>query len=1289
MKKVLVAFAVTAIFFSSLGWAEDFDYPKPDYSEGIIDRDQAVKRAADVTAEKYPDADQVVVDRAFHVKYKEDGTHVQWHDEYRKVLTEKGRRANGTLSTYFTIPYQRGLQDCNVPLLEIIRPDGTVVPIDVKANSKLMINPGSMSANIYNPNSKVLRVNVPGLKVGDTLHYVMFDRIVQPRIRNTFCDWLGFESTDPILHATAEIRGPRNKPLKSIAIKDRIKGTLKADKPRTKGGEIIYRWEAQDIPQIFPEPDMPATHMVAQRLLVSTAPDWESISRWYWKISEPHYEPSAELKAKVAELTEGIDNPQVKINTLFRWVSQEIRYMGITAEAEAPGYEPHDVKDTFAQKHGVCRDKAALLVVMLRQAGLEGYPVLIHNGDKKDPEVPMPYFNHAIVGVRMGDGEFQLMDPTDESTRKLLPSYLNNKSFLVATPQGEPLRTSRIVPAEKNMMKIRVSGQVDEKGHLRAEAMLTFDGINDNIYRGYFSRLKPEQRRRYFEGAVKAAAPGAKLTGLNIIPENMLDTSKRLSVLIRFEAEDVLIRGSDKIMLPLPSLGHRVGMVNFILGKTGLEKRQYPLKTGIACGVQESISIQVDPSLGKVIAIPAGSPVDNDYLSWNMNVTHIGGALRGEGDFRLKAVEFSPEQYLVLKGTLKKIEVDRRKMPIFSTATDTENEVVSAPKASADVMVLNSDVLYDVSGDAGTWSETRTVRMRVLTYGGKKQFSEIKIDYNPESEKVELVKAVVYDADGKARQISDKEINVMDAPSARTAPRYPTPKVFVASLPGVEIGSTIEYQYRITRQDQPFFHFREPLQSFDPIVRKTVRLKGDADRFIRQVLNTAAAVKKLEDDNATLGWKIDKSRALQREDMLPPRWTFVPTVAAAAKDWKTYFTQDVYRALSKAAENQTKAAAKARELTEGRQTPDKVRLIRDFVATDIRAAGPDLTEMSLKNITPADKVLADGYGNTSDRAVLLHAMLKAIGLEPRYVLTGGASRVDSIQKTLLSVPDPDMFSKVLVQVNVDDQPVLLNDTSQYAVLGSVKHADRLGWALPDGKPAPIRPADGKQTLEDISYSVEVLEDGSAEITRRRRLYGSLYESMKRTFREMTPELRRRHHQELVAEVSQSATPKGQLETNFSGYPALEEFTVTVDRFAIRDGKYLYFQLPESLENLFWLRSAERDSPLYLSSPERINLAVEVKYPEGYSPVVTPAAVSWEDLGGRVHLDTTRMDKNGKLTVLASVRLDAAKVTPGQYKDLFELDRKLSHGSTRTILLEKTAPAAESGSGDTAKANQAD
>ena len=42
-------------------------------------------------------------------------------------------------------------------------------------------------------------------------------------------------------------------------------------------------------------------------------------------------------------------------------------------ELNAPGYEPHDADYTFSNLGGVCRDKAALLVTMFREAGIDAF----------------------------------------------------------------------------------------------------------------------------------------------------------------------------------------------------------------------------------------------------------------------------------------------------------------------------------------------------------------------------------------------------------------------------------------------------------------------------------------------------------------------------------------------------------------------------------------------------------------------------------------------------------------------------------------------------------------------------------------------------------------------------------------------------------------------------------------------------------------------------------------------------------------------------------------------------
>ena len=145
---------------------------------------------------------------------------------------------------------------------------------------------------------------------------------------------------------------------------------------------------------------------------------------------------------------------------------------------------------------------------MLRKAGLNAYPVLINVGAKRDPEVPDPDFNHAIVSVELKKGEYLLMDPTDENTRDLLPSYDCDRSYLVCRPEGESLRISPVQPPEEHMMRVKTTGILTAAGSLEAKSELYFDGVNDDEYRNAFAHMKPDDQRRFFERNLKRADAG-------------------------------------------------------------------------------------------------------------------------------------------------------------------------------------------------------------------------------------------------------------------------------------------------------------------------------------------------------------------------------------------------------------------------------------------------------------------------------------------------------------------------------------------------------------------------------------------------------------------------------------------------------------------------------------------------------------------------------------------------------------------------------------------------------------
>ncbi|MEE9367853.1 MAG: DUF3857 domain-containing protein [Pontiella sp.] len=1220
-----------------------------------------VEQAIQATAEKYPDSDDVLIDDYTQVQYQADGTSETWADTAIKILTEKGKRDNRTLTLSFNTSYGTN----SFAKVEVIKPDGTAVTVDIQAQSKVMVDPSQMSANIYNPNSKLMRLSVPGLEIGDTLRYIAHQVDFKAVVPDTWSDYQVFQHTSPIERATYQVIAPKERPLVKIAHKAEIPGTVSFNELKSEqSSEIVYTWNISDVPRMFEEPNMPSSYTVVQRLLVSTMPKWEDLSKWYWELCLPRLEATTpEMEAMAKELVADSTNTTEKIKAIFNFVSQDIRYMGITTEEEAPGYEPHDVSVTFSNRYGVCRDKAALLASMLRIVDLEAFPVIIMAGPKKDEEVPQAFFNHAVTAVLDENGEYILMDSTDENTKDIFPSYLQNMSYIVARPEGETLLTSPIIPAEDNLLKITSTASLDKAGNLKAESTLIFDGINDTAYRGYFSKIKPEERRRFFEGHIKKSMPTAKLKSFTILPKELRDTTQPLTVKLKYLADNLLIEGGDYKMLNLPKLGSTLGYANFLLGQTGLEERKYPLYTRMTAGVRETLQLKVPDHIGTII-IPEYQKIESDQITLKMELAQANGMLSSTNTFLLNTVEFTPSEYLALKKDLKEIEYNLRKKLILDRPIPGSN-------IESDIRILETETSI-VLDDISHWTETSRTRVEILTYAGKKSNSEIKLSYNPDWQTIELTKTMVTHPDGSVKEISAEEINIMDSSWVASAPRYPTEKILVANMPGVEIGSILEYEYRSTVSGKPFFSTIRTFNGHEPIDRKTLTITAPESLKLN-ILNTGID----ETRTATNGmisyvWKAENQPAVKKEESLPAWWTFNPTVFISSSDWQSY-SKNVRGHLLAATAEQPATEELATQLTaELSSASEKVVAVRDWVAKNLRPAGPGFTSLPLSAITPADQILEERYGNNSDRMVVLYSLLKVAKFNPEFILSGGLSQIPEEAEPQLAIPSRTAFTTVLVKVEVEGKTIYLNGSSHYAELGTSSYDHRVMLSLNKGTIGTIDVAPDKDDQSHVVIEMNIAADGEAGLTQTATMQGTSFTGFHQNYAEITPEKRRRHFLEIVSGFSQSAKAASELITDFSSYPGKMEYSIVVNRYAVQDGEYLYFVVPGGLGNLLNFRSSERTLPLAWNNDLDTIIEYNIVLPDGYEPAILPKSFSWQapNGAGMIEVAVVYSERANAIRMVQMADLKPALIQADDFPVIIDASRKLAHPDMRTVLLKK-------------------
>ena len=224
------------------------------------------------------------------------------------------------------------------------------------------------------------------------------DRFVPP-MRGHFYEIVNFYDTIPVEERTYTALLPKDKPVQYEVYNGEVTSSI-----HFEDGKVAYTWTKKDITPYKSEPNMVAPSDVFTKLLVSTSPDWFAKSIWFHGVNEDFgsFDVTPEVQAKVDELLEGVTDDEEKVSILTHWCADFIRYSGISM-GEGEGFTLHTGEMTFSDRCGVCKDKAGMLITMLRAAGFESYAAMTMAGSRID-YIPADQFNHSVTLIKLRDG---------------------------------------------------------------------------------------------------------------------------------------------------------------------------------------------------------------------------------------------------------------------------------------------------------------------------------------------------------------------------------------------------------------------------------------------------------------------------------------------------------------------------------------------------------------------------------------------------------------------------------------------------------------------------------------------------------------------------------------------------------------------------------------------------------------------------------------------------------------------------------------------------------------------
>jgi hypothetical protein len=393
---------------------------------------------------------------------------------------------------------------------------------------------------------------------------------------------------------------------------------------------------------------------------------WDGIAGWDWELVRDRIKPTPEVEQMARDLTADLQDPDAKTRRLYEFVQQKVDYVQIYLGIG--GWQPHSSGDVLRHRYGDCKDKATLLIALLRSVGVRGYPVLIMTRDYRliDRDSPSPSFNHQIVAVPRDDG-YLFLDPTPEDTPYGdLPWMDQGVPALVVKEDGRgELVTTPLFPPEKNRRHIRVVAHLKPTGDLEGTYEIQAWGVRRELLSDILA-AKPSEREDAIADLMSWFCPGAVLQGQEVkVPP---DPQAPATAAIRFTVPRFTIRAGPREVIS-PYLVRFKGLTDV----ASYPKRHHPVLFWSLRSDTTEIRLHLPP--GRTVKkVPADRSLNGPGLSAS---THF------------ELVREQDHQVLVVR---RSVTVSRREIPVEDYPA-LRSFVSSLVEEEANALTLESEAI--------------------------------------------------------------------------------------------------------------------------------------------------------------------------------------------------------------------------------------------------------------------------------------------------------------------------------------------------------------------------------------------------------------------------------------------------------------------------------------------------------------------------------------------------------------------------------------------------------------------
>lgn len=567
------------------------------------------------------------------VVYPENGASEERNDLLIKIFNQAGiddwKQVN--------IPYNSYTQRLMIDKAEILKKDGNKVVAETNNN----------------------QVVFSSLEVGDAIHLLYrLETATSGKLAEHFWEDFNFNNGYPVKIARFSLLVPASK-----SFRYRMYNTDLQPSINEVDDYKMYIWEKENAPAVQSEPYMPPFADIAERVVVSSIPDWNYVANWYSDLSNVKAKSDFEIKEKVRELMSGKQglNDLEKAKLIYNYIEENFNYSDVPFLHSA--LTPQRASRTLRTRLGDCKDLSTLFVAMGKEAGLNTNLVLVdtrNNGDK-NLDLPTIGFNHCIAQLKTAENNY-LIELTDNHLPFGAMGYnLLNANGLYIPKDGASTTMAALSKLNTNNRPLNL---------VERNTLMRFNGASTEIERKtkrygteasgirYSFKNKGEEDRQKDLLSSLSSEFNRKVTLKTLTLEGLDDLADTLHMNYAYSVDKYSseLMGMQIFKLPWCD-GYQ--SLDFI----SLNDRKYPLSVWLLSSSpseKESITLQF-PANKKLAEVPKDVVLNHPAISYRLIFNLQPGSFTAVREVTYLKEQVATEEYESFKEIINKInEADSR-----------------------------------------------------------------------------------------------------------------------------------------------------------------------------------------------------------------------------------------------------------------------------------------------------------------------------------------------------------------------------------------------------------------------------------------------------------------------------------------------------------------------------------------------------------------------------------------------------------------------------------------------------